>query len=214
MKGVRLFLGSLVCASPLLSKDLGQRGTTFEITEPCLLTTLQARLRQYQKSGNLDLLQQKFHDRVKKGVQRPRPVEGLQEATRSHRQVFDPSLTLRQDIVDDQGTLLGRAGQKINPLSFISFGAPMLFLDGDNPAHVTWARAQDPAAQWVLIKGSPFDLQDQEQRTIYFDQGGRLARHFGVRAVPTRLFQEGMQLILEACPSVSSLQKEAPHTQH
>ena len=53
---VFLFLMAFSC-SPCLSKDLGFHGTTFEIAEPCLLKMLTARLKAYQETGKLEVLQ-------------------------------------------------------------------------------------------------------------------------------------------------------------
>lgn len=194
-----LILMAFSC-SPCFSKDLGFHGTTFEIAEPCLLKTLTARLKAYQETGKLEVLQNAFKERVQKSLQRPRPVEGLLKAEEFRSRVFDPSTTLSEDIKDLHGTILGRKGQVINPLDYNGFGADLLFLDGDDDEQVAWARRQAPESKWILTKGAPFILQDQEDRLVFFDQGGILTRHFGLQALPTRIRQEGKRLILEEIP--------------
>ena len=194
-----LMAGSFFCSS-CFSKDLGFHGTTFEIAEPCLLKTLTARLKAYQETGKLELLQNAFKERVQKSLQRPRPVEGLLKAEEFKSRMFDPSTTLSEDIKDLHGTILGRKGQVINPLDYNAFGVDLLFLDGDDDEQVAWARRQAPESKWILTKGAPFTLQDQEERPVFFDQGGILARHFGLRALPTRIRQEGKRLVIEEVP--------------
>lgn len=183
-----------------LAKDLGVHGATFEIQEPCLLKTLQTRLKAYQETGKLELLQNAFKDRVYKSLHRPRPVPGLLKAEVFRSRGFDPSTPLSEDIKDLHGTILGRKGQVVNPLEYGAFGADLLFFDGDDAEQVAWARRQAPESKWVLTKGAPFVLQDQEERPVFFDQGGLLTRHFGIQALPTRIRREGKRLLLEEIP--------------
>lgn len=195
-----LFTAFFLGISPCFSKDLGFHGTTFEIAEPCLLRTLQTRLKAYQETGKLDVLQDAFKERVQKSLQRPRPVEGLSKAEEARSRFFDPSITLSEDIKDLHGNILGRKGQVINPLGFSAFGADLLFLDGDDEEQVAWARRQAPESKWILTKGAPFEMQDAEERPVFFDQGGILTRRFGIQALPTRIRQEGKRLVIEEVP--------------
>lgn len=182
------------------AQDLGQVGAVFEITEPCLLTTIQKRLQAFQQTGKLDVLQKEFEGRVRRSLERPRPVAGLAKAWEKKTRSFDPSLTLRSDLKDRGGRVFARAGQRINPLQYVSFGADVLFFDGDDPEQVAWAQREPASSGWVLVKGAPFELQNQVGRPVYFDQGGILAKKFDLQAVPTRVRQEGLVLRIEEVP--------------
>ena len=85
----------------------------------------------------------------------------------------------------------------VNPLDTVSWGAPLLFLDGDDLDQIAWAKRQDSQAKWVLVKGKPLDLQKQRKRAIYFDQGGLLVRKFGIKQVPCRITQQAKSLKIE-----------------
>tara|TARA_A100000171_G_scaffold52288_1_gene69938 strand:+ start:127 stop:750 length:624 start_codon:yes stop_codon:yes gene_type:complete len=183
--------------SSLEAKDLGTVGATFEIAEPCLIERLQNRMMAYQKSGKLEELQKVFERRVVKSLERPRPVSGLQKARKFQRRFYDPTLTLTSDYKDLQGRVFGRKGQQVNPLEYISFGADMIFFDGDDPEQVAWAKKEPVTSKWVLVRGAPFDLQNETGRPVYFDQGGLYTEKFGIKAIPARLRQEGKRLVIE-----------------
>jgi len=60
---------------------------------------------------------------------------------------------------------------------------------------------------WILVKGSPFELEEKKERPVYFDQGGALSEKFGIRSIPCRITQQGEKLLIEEIP----LQKELNH---
>lgn len=64
--------------------------------------------------------------------------------------------------------------------------APLVFLDGDDTAQLAWAarRYAGAKAKLILVRGAPLELMKARQRRFYFDQGGTLVKHFGIRAVP------------------------------
>jgi conjugal transfer pilus assembly protein TraU len=44
------------------------------------------------------------------------------------------------------------------------------------------------------VRGAPLELMKARQRRFYFDQGGTLVKHFGIRAVPATVEQQGRAL--------------------
>ena len=125
-------------------------------------------------------------------VQRPGPAS----ATRSWR--FDPTITVERNIADDKGRVIIAAGTRVNPLDTVPLRAPLVFLDGDDPAQLAWAARRFAAtrAKLILVRGAPLELMKARQRRFYFDQGGSLVKHFGIRAVPATVEQQGRVLLI------------------
>src|SRR3546814_6219095 len=70
----------------------------------------------------------------------------------------------------------------------------LLFFDGDDPDQLAWALGVSPGAKLILTKGAPLELMKARQRRFYFDQDGKLIAHFGIRALPARVRQNGRVL--------------------
>ena len=124
-------------------------------------------------------------------------MKGLIKTQTPRQWFYDPSITVEQDIKDPKGNLIAAKGQVINPLEILSWGAPLLFLDGNDPEQIAWAEHEHTLAKWVLIKGSPVDMEEKLKRPVYFDQAGMLTGKFGIRAVPCRISQKDKKLLVE-----------------
>jgi conjugal transfer pilus assembly protein TraW len=181
--------------STCYAKNLGVYGQTFEIKEKSLLEVIQQRLMALQDSGKLQLYQEKIQKRVEESIKRPKPVEGIRQAETYQSIIYDPTITVSQDLKDYQGNVFAHKGQKINPLDYQSFGKPLLFINGDEPSQVSWALRQE--GKIVLVQGTPLDLEQNHRVTFYFDQGGALTKKFGINQVPVRVSQRDNQLLVE-----------------
>lgn len=177
-------------------RDFGIRGHTFPIHERSLLEVIRARMKEAEKSGKLNDLQQGFVAKVKGGVESPRAVSTIGITKEPRKVVFDPTLTLTSDLKDNKGRVFARKGTSVNPLDYVSWGSPLLLIDGDDKAQVRLAKKSTDTI--VLVKGKPFVLEKSLERPIYFDQGGIIVAKFGVRSVPTRIFQEEKHLVVHA----------------
>jgi conjugal transfer pilus assembly protein TraW len=180
----------LLAALPasLQARDYGQRGAVFPVIERDLLEQIHTRLAQMENSGEIAR------------VNRPEPVAGLTRASASRSWAFDPTITLAADIRGAKGELIHAAGTRVNPLDSVKLRSDLLFLDGDDPAQIAWALKQDANAKLILVKGAPLELMKARQRRFYFDQGGSLVKHFGIRAVPATVEQQGRVLIITEQP--------------
>jgi conjugal transfer pilus assembly protein TraW len=198
-KNGNLFLILFVCFSMTTSsaKDLGVYGETFPIAEENLLQVIQNRLKTMAANGELIKAQQELAQKATQKIRRPAPVKGLIKTQTPRQWFYDPSITVEQDIKDPKGNLIAAKGQVINPLEILSWGAPLLFLDGDDPEQIAWAEHEHTLAKWVLIKGSPVDMEEKLKRPVYFDQAGMLTGKFGIRAVPCRISQKDKKLLVE-----------------
>jgi conjugal transfer pilus assembly protein TraW len=194
-------IAALICA-PAIARDYGQQGTVYPVIEADLLQAIRTRLGQLEASGETARLNQELKRRTIARVNRPEPVAGMGIAEKMRVWRFDPTITVERDIVDDKKRVIMAAGTRVNPLDTAPLRAPLLFLNGDNPAELAWAiaRFKSNAAKLILVRGAPLELMRQRQRRFYFDQGGKLVAHFGIRATPATVAQDGRALRVTEWP--------------
>jgi conjugal transfer pilus assembly protein TraW len=186
-------IASIVVPERIEARDYGQAGQVFPVIEPDLLATIEARLRRAEASGELARTNAMFAKRVEAKVRRPNPVMGISPAIAARAWNYDPSVTLQRDIQDQKGNLIARAGQRINPLDFVSIKQDLVFIDGDNVDQIAWAtgRYSDLAAKIIFVSGSPIEEMTARKRRFYFDQEGKLSGRFGIEHTPAVVHQAG-----------------------
>lgn len=178
------------CCTPV--KDFGTHGHTWPIAEKSLLEVIQERLRAVDKRGRLKELQQKFVERVKKTIGSPKPCRTIKRTHTPREYFFDPTYTQKEEIKDHEGRIVVQAGTSVNPLDYVSWGEDLILIDGRDPEQVGWALPK--SGKVVLVEGNPLDLSAQHKRWFYFDQGGIIARKFGIEQVPAVISQAGKHL--------------------
>ena len=194
----------LLCGCGALATDLGTLGPTYGIGEPHLLNFIEQRLRDKERSGELQRLIEQAQTRGTEAVTRPQPIAGLRATETARTFYFDPSFTLDRNIVDAQGRLLFAAGTRKNPLDVVSLSKHLLFFDSRDRRQV--ARARELMARYdgkvkpILTGGSYLDLMKAWRIPIYYDQQGMLTRRFGIRQVPAIVSQEGARLRIDEVP--------------
>lgn len=202
MKRVRPMIALLAAgvgmATPALARDYGQQGAVWPVVEPDLLAQIHARLAHLEKTGETARLNEELKRRTIARVNRPEPVAGVGSAAATRSWRFDPTITVDRDIADEKGRVIIAAGTRVNPLDTVPLRAPLVFLDGDDPAQLAWAARRFGAtrAKLILVRGAPLELMKARQRRFYFDQGGSLVKHFGIRAVPATVEQQGRVLLV------------------
>ncbi len=185
------------------AQDLGVFGETFEIAEEDLLQHMMGKLKKMEKRGDLKIAQNKVQEEIRKNIAHPPAVQGITETEKEKEYKFDPTITTTRDLSDHNGKVFVRAGEKFNPLDKVKM-SPMLFIDGENEKQITWALKKisekkifrHDFAKIVLVKGSPFDLQEKLNRPIYFDQLGLLTKKLGIEHVPAIVFQNPWEKVL------------------
>ncbi len=192
----------LSCSTPAVAKDYGQHGTLWPVIEPDLLEQIEARLGHLKASGETARLNERLKQRTIARVNRPEPVAGIIHAASLRSWQLDPTISAERDIADEKGRIIITAGTRVNPLDTVSMRAPLVFLDGDDPAQLAWASARfgKTNAKLILVRGAPLALMKARQRRFYFDQGGTLVKHFGIRAVPAVVEQQGRVLRITETP--------------
>ena len=193
--GAALFGAALFFGMPVRieARDYGQAGQAFPVIEPDLLSTIEARLKNAEASGELARTNAMFAKRVETKVRRPNPVAGISPAVVAREWDYDPTVALERDIRDQKGNLIGRAGQRINPLDFVAIKQDLVFIDGDDADQIAWAtgRYTDLSAKIIFVNGSPIDAMTARKRRFYFDQEGKLTSRFGIEHTPAIVHQAG-----------------------
>jgi len=199
-----MLMFGMIAASPALARDYGQHGHVWGVAEPDLLAQIHARLAAMEKSGETSRLNEALKRRTIARVNRPEPVAGIVRAALRRQWHFDPTITVSETIADDKGRTVIAAGTRVNPLDSVTLRHPLVFLDGNDASQLAWAsqRFGKTSAKFILVKGAPLALMKARQRRFYFDQGGKLVAHFGIRAVPATVTQDGRRLLVseEALP--------------
>jgi conjugal transfer pilus assembly protein TraW len=198
-------VGLPACAAALVVPDahavnLGMIGPTYGIAEPHLLADIERRLREKERSGDLQRLIDQARARGAESVRRPAPVEGLRATDAARTFYVDPSLTLDRNIVDAQGRLMFAAGTRKNPLEVVSLTRQLLFFDARDPRQVRHARdlmAGPKPVKPILTGGSYLELMKSWRVPVYYDQQGVLTRRLGIRQVPALVSQEGLRLRID-----------------
>ena len=189
-----LLLAAALPCGPALSKDLGVRGATWPVAEPDLLDAIASRLEALRDGGVFERWAAEAKARARARLEAPPRVPGVVPATEDRWRRLDPSVTVARDLVAPDGTVLARAGMRVNPLGHVRLSRPLLLVDGTRDVEVAWALSRPEPATLVLVAGRPLALARAHRRPVFFDQGGAIARRLGIRATPSVVTQEGAWL--------------------
>ena len=201
----RFFAAVLACALALAAgtaaaKDLGVRGAVWPVEEPDLLTEIEERLESMETSGELARMRSEALTRGRERMEAPPRVVGIGPARFLRIRRFDPSATIERDIFTHDGKLIAARGTRINPLEKHPLTRELLFIDATRPVEVEWAIAREKPSVIVLLAGRPLELMRAHGRAFFFDQGGRLARRFGLLATPSVVSAKGDFLRITEVP--------------
>lgn len=194
-------LVALITTSWAHAIDLGVIGPSYEISEPHLLKMIEQRLREKERTGELQRLEDEARARGIAAVTQPPPIAGIRATQVARTFYLDPSFTLDRNVHDAQGHLLFPAGTRKNPLEIVSLSKHLLFLDARDPRQVR--RARELMAGYrgrvkpILTGGSYLDLMKSWRIPVYYDQQGLLTRRFGIHQVPALVSQEGQRLRID-----------------
>ena len=155
---------SVAMSTAANEKDYGTRGHLFPIAETSLLQVIYSKLEAAEQSGKLEEMQNEFREKVKRKMLRPTPVYGLSRAKIARSWSYNPTLIQSTPILDDRGKVIVAAGTIVNPLDTLSWGKPLLFIDGEDKEQVTWAKTVD--GEIVLTNGIPIELSEALDRSV------------------------------------------------
>jgi len=189
-----LALAAMLTAPPLPAKDLGVRGATWPIAEPDLLDAIAEHLEALRDADAFAQWEAEAKARARAHLEAPPRVPGIVPATEDRARRLDPGITVARDLLAPDGTVLARAGMRVNPLDHVRLSRPLLLIDGTRQVEVAWALRHPGPATLVLIAGRPLALARMHRRPVFFDQGGVIARRFRIRATPSVVAQAGAWL--------------------
>ena len=172
--------------------SFASHGQTFEIKEDSMLRALSNDVD--QKEG-----QEKHLEEITHYINAPSPVLDINETKEYKSFYYDPIYQVKEEITGLNGEVIAQKGQIINPMDKIDTLQDLIFFDGTNLKHIKWAQTQ-PKAKWILIKGSPLDIEEETDHETYFDQMGMLCKKFGIKRVPTKISKEGKRILIEEIP--------------
>ena len=166
LRAPTFLVAGVLMAAPASARDYGQQGTVWSVIEPDLLEQIHARLTHLEKTGETTKLNEELKRRTIARVNRPEPVAGVSLASALRSWRFDPTITAPRDIADDKGRVIIAAGTRVNPLDTVPLRAPLVFLDGDDPAQLAWAtrRFASTKAKLILVAGAPLELMKARRR--------------------------------------------------
>jgi len=171
-------------------------GTLYEISEPDLLASINDKLVSMQESGEMDAVNSQMQKDTKAYVMNPPRVEGVITAIKPRSWLYNPSITVQEDIKDADGKLIHGAGKKVNPLESLRLTKSLVFIDGSNEDQVTWAIDihKNEKTKIIFVDGAVIELMAKHKVRFYFDQKGTLTSKFGIKQVPAIIRQEGTLL--------------------
>ena len=194
--------------------DLGVYGKSYPIKEADIEQEIARKLSIYQENGELEKFQKNYQKEVTKQIKNPSRVSGITDAVENRTRTFDPTIYLEEDIAIPKGGIeeakknpelieyevLHKAGTAINPLNYMLFNEPLIFVDGNNEEQLEYARDykdKNPLAKIILIDGSPgFKEINGKEYQYFFDQWGAYSQRFKIARVPSVVYQKEGDLVL------------------
>jgi conjugal transfer pilus assembly protein TraW len=176
-------------------------GPVYSIKERDAAEFIVARLKEKEKTGELQRIQEEAVKRSMHTLKHPAPVAGITTAQKNSVRYVDPSVTYPQSITDMDGNMIVAAGTTINPLDFQGLSSTLIFFDGRDKRQVkavrAWMKNRPLRIKPILVAGSWYELSRAWRTQVYYDQHGILVRRFGITSVPAVIRQEGKRLRLE-----------------
>lgn len=180
------------------AEDLGVIGPTYEVREPHFVSFIENKLRDKERSGELDRMRDQIVRRNTEAIRNPAPIAGLVATKFPRTFFFDPTFVTEESVFDGQGRVLFPAGTASNPLDVVSLSKHLLFFDARDERQVEKAASviahYDGKVKPILVGGSFLELMKRWKVRVYYDQSGMLVGRLGVRQVPALVSQEGRRL--------------------
>ena len=196
---------TLASVMPAYAEELGVIGPVYPIGEKSALDTILNKLKEKERSGELQKLQQAAIKRSVNSAKNPAPVGGLVTAQERKQRFIDPTVTYDKAVTTDEGLIVVPAGSKINPLLVTSLSKRLVFFDGRDKAQTEAVHKMvlkySTKVKPILVAGSWYDTSKAWKTQVFYDQQGKLSKRFGIEAVPTVISQQGGMLLLEEVPA-------------
>ena len=183
-----VLLALLLAALPAGAAQIERIGRVYPITEPDLLQSILALLREKQQSGALSRLVQEGMACAKYHGLHPAPADNVHTTTSARSFYYDPAVVAERAITGEDGRILVPAGTRVNPLDAVSLSSYWLFFDARDARQVKQAdaliRHYAGRVKPILTEGDYPALARQWDRRVYYDQHGLITRKLGTTQVP------------------------------
>ncbi len=175
--------------------DHGTFGHTFPIHEEDIVVYIKKRLSAFEGEEQLEA---KLRSQCETSFQESQVHIRESKVYTAH--YFDPTIVSKSTIRDIEGNIIILKGSHYNPLDDYTLSQDLLFFDGENKAHISWAKTFGNGVKWILVKGRPLILEEREEFPVYYDQFGLLTSKLGIEEIPCKVSQEGLKLKVEFIP--------------
>jgi len=195
---MRIIIFFLLFPLNVMAYDLGVRGTIYEIKEPNMLAiiTLQMQKVDWKK------VNKKIAEDQKKKLHNM-PYADLKLAKKDRFRLVDPTIVLKANItaptLDGRTVILGRKGQKLNPLKYAHPRTKMFFFDPSNEDQLKLAldaESKHPNQVYlVAIGGDIAKLADKLNKPIFYAYPW-IVEKFQLKSYPVLVGVKGMNIAL------------------
>lgn len=178
---------------------LGNYGNLWAIEEEHGVEQITNKLKEMQRTGELDERMNRFRNETIDAIENPEPIAGIQTATFPRTYLLDPSVTVQENVVDDEGRIMVMAGTRINPLRYTKWTKSVLLIDARDKRQVDLALERleaFPDDKVILVGGSYTNFMRTHKKRVYFDLGGVFTTRFNIKFVPSLVSQEGLNLMI------------------
>lgn len=213
-----LVMAAFIYVLSVEAADLGVYGKSYPIDEADIEEEIARKLSIYEESWELKKFQENYQKAVTKQIKQPNRVMGIRDAEENRTRKYDPTSYLEEDILVPKGGMsqvdnikvsegkeveyevLHKAGTAINPLKYMRFNEPLIFVDGNNEQQLEYARKykdKNPAAKIILIDGKPgYHEVKGNEYYYYYDQWGAYSEKFKIAFVPSIVWQKEGEEVL------------------
>lgn len=195
----RLLLVALLVCSKGQAEDLGKISQTYKIAENDLAEVFKMRVAKAVQNGTWAKEMDKQAKKIQAYVDNPTGMR-LPTVRNYSARYFDPSITLDQDIVDQNNRVIVSKGTRVNPLDRISYNKALCFFDANDAKQIEWIKSMCldlVTAKAIAINGPVMKVMEDLDARLFFDQQGILTKKFGIKAVPSMVRQTGNVFVIE-----------------
>lgn len=197
----KILLALIILCGNSYAKDLGVYGPTYLIAEKDAFDWIvKERLPELQRSGEIDKMNAKLQENSRYRIENPKGAQ-LPEVKSARIRYKSLVYTLPRDVKDAKGRVLFKKGISVNPSEVLpESNKELLFIDGTSSKQVNYAISKYKMNNFikiVLVTGSPLELMRKHKTVIFFDQHQRLVDRFDIQALPTKVYRQKSDLVIE-----------------
>lgn len=190
----------LLSVFPTYGEYLGNYGNLWAIEEEHGVEQITNKLKEMERTGELERRMGRFRDETLDSIENPAPVPGIQAVMFPRTYLVDPSVTVQENVVDDEGRILMLAGTRINPLDLTKWTKSVLLIDARDERQVNLALDRlkaYPTDKVILVAGSYTQFMRQHKKQVFFDLGGVFTTRFDIKFVPSLVSQVDKSLMVQ-----------------